>query len=184
MYHYLTSSQDLIFLCITDEDFDRSMAFHYLDELKRKFESLFTANQAKAAPPFGLNNEFSAIIEEETNVANDRASSRSSEKVRPKMTMHPKLDLDLFQMDRLRDEVQQVKDIMVANIDSIVERGEKMELLVDKTEQLSNESVTFRQRARSVTLLHTCWIGHHLVLLFFFASPEWSRGGCGGKTPG
>ena len=33
---------------------------------------------------------------------------------------------------------------MVANIDVIIERGEKLELLVDKTEHLATNSVTFR----------------------------------------
>ncbi len=46
--------------------------------------------------------------------------------------------------------VFQVRDIMVANIDSIVERGERLELLVDKTDALNTESVTFRRGARQV----------------------------------
>ena len=33
---------------------------------------------------------------------------------------------------------------MVANIDVIIERGEKLELLVDKTEHLATNSITFR----------------------------------------
>ena len=41
-------------------------------------------------------------------------------------------------------EIDQVKDIMVANIDVIIERGEKLELLVDKTEHLATNSITFR----------------------------------------
>ena len=32
----------------------------------------------------------------------------------------------------------------MANIDVIIERGEKLELLVDKTEHLATNSVTFR----------------------------------------
>ena len=34
---------------------------------------------------------------------------------------------------------------MVSNIESVVERGERMDLLVDKAEHLSTESVSFRQ---------------------------------------
>ncbi len=39
---------------------------------------------------------------------------------------------------------------MVANIDSIVERGERMELLVERTEALSSDSLTFKRNARVV----------------------------------
>lgn len=51
-------------------------------------------------------------------------------------------------VDRLKEEIQQVKDVMVSNIESIVERGERLDLLVDKTENLSSESVSFRQSSR------------------------------------
>ena len=37
---------------------------------------------------------------------------------------------------------------MVSNIESIVERGERLDLIVDKAENLSNEAVTFRQSGR------------------------------------
>ena len=38
--------------------------------------------------------------------------------------------------------------VMVSNIESIVERGERLDLIVDKAENLSNEAVTFRQSGR------------------------------------
>ena len=55
-------------------------------------------------------------------------------------------------MERVRDEVAKVKDIMVMNIEALLERGERLDLLVDKTEQLSSNSVTFKQ-ARMIRLL-------------------------------
>ena len=56
-------------------------------------------------------------------------------------------------MERVRDEVAKVKDIMVMNIEALLERGERLDLLVDKTEQLSSNSVTFKQ-ARMIRLMH------------------------------
>ena len=50
----------------------------------------------------------------------------------------------------IQDEVEQVKGIMVANIDVIMERGEKLDLLIDKTENLSANSVTFRTTSRNL----------------------------------
>lgn len=61
-------------------------------------------------------------------------------------------------VERVRDEVDRVKDIMVANIEAILERGERLELLVDKTEHLSNHSVTFKQASRS--LARKMWWQH------------------------
>ena len=58
-------------------------------------------------------------------------------------------------VQRVRNEVDRVKDIMVSNIETLVERGERLELLVDKTDQLSQHSVSFKQTSR--TLQRRMW---------------------------
>ena len=52
---------------------------------------------------------------------------------------------DPDKVERVRDEVAKVKDIMITNIEALLERGERLDLLVDKTEQLSSNAVTFKQ---------------------------------------
>ena len=52
---------------------------------------------------------------------------------------------DPDKVERVRDEVARVKDIMVTNIEALLERGERLDLLVDKTEQLSSNAVSFKQ---------------------------------------
>lgn len=42
-------------------------------------------------------------------------------------------------MTRARDEVQQVKGIMVENVEKLLQRGEQIDLLVDKAEDLQDE---------------------------------------------
>ena len=37
---------------------------------------------------------------------------------------------------------------MVANVETLMERGERLELLVDKTENLSQHSVSFRRAGK------------------------------------
>jgi len=43
-----------------------------------------------------------------------------------------------------------VRQVMVENIERVLERGEKIELLVDKTESLNHQAFKFRKQARSV----------------------------------
>ena len=52
---------------------------------------------------------------------------------------------DPDKVERVRDEVAKVKDVMITNIEALLERGERLDLLVDKTEQLSSNAVTFKQ---------------------------------------
>jgi vesicle-associated membrane protein 7 len=44
----------------------------------------------------------------------------------------------------------QVKNVMVQNIDRVLERGEKIELLVDKTDALQGEAFRFKRQARQL----------------------------------
>merc|ERR1719369_930054 len=77
-----------------------------------------------------MNTEFSLEIANEMKRAN---SPQSQDKI-----------------TNIQDEVEHVKGIMTANIDVIMERGEKLDLLIDKTENLSANSVTFRTTSRNL----------------------------------
>ena len=48
---------------------------------------------------------------------------------------------------KVKNQIEDVKGVMVENIEKVLARGEKIELLVDKTEQL-NQSARKFQKAR------------------------------------
>eukprot|EP00882_Tetradesmus_deserticola_P020165 GHRQ01021735.1.p2 GENE.GHRQ01021735.1~~GHRQ01021735.1.p2 ORF type:complete len:100 (+),score=39.49 GHRQ01021735.1:256-555(+) len=50
-------------------------------------------------------------------------------------------------IDRVRGEISQVKGIMVENIERVLDRGERLDLLVDKTDLLQGEAFAFRREA-------------------------------------
>ncbi|XP_062416733.1 vesicle-associated membrane protein 7-like [Pungitius pungitius] len=47
-------------------------------------------------------------------------------------------------------QVDDLKGIMVRNIDLVAQRGEMLELLIDKTENLVDSSVTFKTTSRNL----------------------------------
>uniref|UniRef100_A0A4W5L4G2 Vesicle-associated membrane protein 7 n=1 Tax=Hucho hucho TaxID=62062 RepID=A0A4W5L4G2_9TELE len=47
-------------------------------------------------------------------------------------------------------QVDDLKGIMVRNIDLVAQRGEKLELLIDKTENLVGSSVSFKTTSRNL----------------------------------
>lgn len=53
-------------------------------------------------------------------------------------------------LKQAQGELNNVKDIMVQNIDSILQRGERLDLLVDKTDTLAGQAYAFRRGARNV----------------------------------
>lgn len=72
--------------------------------------------------------------------------------------MHQQLkkDVDFFsdpkndKMTKIRDDISQVKEIMIDNIEKILERGDKIDTLVAKTDDLQTESRKFESNAREL----------------------------------
>jgi vesicle-associated membrane protein 7 len=54
------------------------------------------------------------------------------------------------ELSRAQHELNQVKDIMVQNVEQILSRGERIELLVDKTDVMAGQATAFRRGARTV----------------------------------
>lgn len=54
------------------------------------------------------------------------------------------------ELTRAQTELNQVKDIMVQNVEQILSRGERIELLVDKTDVMAGQATAFRRGARNV----------------------------------
>ncbi|XP_025087433.1 vesicle-associated membrane protein 7-like [Pomacea canaliculata] len=127
LFHYI-AEEKIIYLCITDDDFERSKAFSFLNEIKRRFQSQY-GMRAQTALPYAMNSEFSRIMATQMRLASDEKPD---------------------QLSKVQDEVDELKGIMVRNIDQIAERGERLELLVDKTEDLSAHSVTFKKTSRGL----------------------------------
>ena len=54
------------------------------------------------------------------------------------------------ELSRAQNELNQVKDVMVHNVEQILSRGERIDLLVDKTDVMAGQATAFRRGARTV----------------------------------
>lgn len=75
------------------------------------------------------------------------------------------------------------KDIMVQNIDSILARGERIELLVDKTDTMAGQAHAFRRGARGACCARRVAQDEALTDACSPATQA-SDGRCGGRIPG
>ncbi|KAG1664057.1 Vesicle-associated membrane protein 7 [Nymphon striatum] len=121
LFHYICEDR-IIYLCITDDDFDRSRAFLFLNEIKKRFISTY-GTRPQTALPFAMNSEYSRVL------ANQMRHYSESQ--------------DVDTVSKVQGELDELKGIMVQNIDNIASRGEKLELLVDKAESLSSTVVVY-----------------------------------------
>lgn len=77
-------------------------------------------------------------------------------------------------MSKVKGDLDEVKSVMVQNIEKVLERGEKIDRLVVKTEDLDNQAVRFKKS--STVLKRAMWwrnaklmaiLGTVFVLLLF-----------------
>jgi hypothetical protein len=78
-------------------------------------------------------------------------------------TTSPPLDA----LQEVQSEINQVKDIMVKNVEQILSRGERIELLVDKTDTLAGQAWAFKRGARSVRR-QQFWRNQRILMLTIF----------------
>ncbi|RKP25363.1 synaptobrevin, partial [Syncephalis pseudoplumigaleata] len=150
LFHYI-SQNGIVYMCMADDAFGRRIPFAFLEDIKTRFSSMYSAEQISSAIAYGMN-EFSKIIAERMDFYSNSPSA------------------DRFR--QVQGEIEQVKDVMVQNIgrhvecmhdrhadqwplERVLERGERIDLLVDRTDQLNQAAFTFRKR--STALKRAMW---------------------------
>ncbi|XP_029036195.1 vesicle-associated membrane protein 7 [Osmia bicornis bicornis] len=128
-FHYICED-NIIYMCITDDDFQKSRAFLYLTEIKRRFIAVYDQG-AQTAVAYAMNSDFARVLANE-------------------MKYYSESNQDIDVLSKVHGELDELKDIMVKNIDNVAMRGERLELLVNKTENLTANSVTFRKTSRNL----------------------------------
>lgn len=131
-FHIMIES-GLIFLCLADRVFASRRAFAYLVDVRNLFISEY-AGRWEYAVAHEMD-RFSKVLEQRSTYYSKDANS-------DKLTA-------------LQLEIDMTKNIVTENIEKIIERGEHIEMLVERSGQLSNESFQFK--AKSTELKSRLW---------------------------
>jgi len=174
LFHCVSSSCGLVALAITELDHDRAAAFTFLDSVLEKFLKYQVQSFGMDIVHYPLDNELSHIIGKEMERYSRRRTQ--SKKYESKHTNCDKIAA-------VQSDVEELKDTMVANIEVVIEHGEKVELLMGKADQLATNSITFKRAASSVQ--RAVWLKNmkvtialgFLVLLFLYFFVSLSCGG-------
>ncbi|KAI9314020.1 vesicle-associated membrane protein [Zopfochytrium polystomum] len=132
LFHYVQKN-GITYLCLAEETFGRRIPFAFLEDISVKFESVY-GSRGHTAIAYGLQ-EFSKYLAAQMAYYSSNPNS------------------DRFR--QVQGEIDQVKDVMVANIEKVLERGERIDILVDKTDTLNQASFAFKKR--STALRRAMW---------------------------
>ncbi|GAX80995.1 hypothetical protein CEUSTIGMA_g8430.t1 [Chlamydomonas eustigma] len=126
MFHVLIHS-GITYLVVSEESFGRRIPFSFLEDIKQRFVTTY-GESSKEAVAYEFNSAFSKVLAERMSFyAND-----------------PSADV----INRVQGQIGEVKNIMIENIEKVLERGEKLDLLVDRTEVLQQGALVFRREGR------------------------------------
>jgi vesicle-associated membrane protein 7 len=126
-----SSNAAITYLVVAQSELGRRIPFAFLLELKKKFLSQYSpdATEYRSLPAYGtaaFNSTLKSMLQQ-YNIAPPNDSLASA-----------------------RKEIDNVKDIMTENIERVLERGERIDLLVDKTDRLGGSARDFRVRSRGL----------------------------------
>ncbi|KAF5838848.1 R-SNARE protein, VAMP72-family [Dunaliella salina] len=118
------------YLVVADEAYGRQVPFAFLDRVKQEFEEEY-AEKGRVSTAHSLDRTFGPRLKSHMEYC----------------MAHPD---EISKITQVQRKVNEVKDVMVENIEKVLERGERIELLVDKTDVLRNQAEVFQKKGRSL----------------------------------
>ncbi|XP_042415835.1 vesicle-associated membrane protein 714-like [Zingiber officinale] len=126
IFHVLRSD-GITFLCMANDTFGRRVPFLYLEDIHMRFMKNY-GRVAHSALAYEMNDEFSRVLHQQMEL----------------YSSNPSVDT----LTRVRGEVSEVHTIMVDNIEKILDRGDRLALLVDKTATMQDSAFHFRKQSK------------------------------------
>ncbi|GAN03851.1 vesicle-associated membrane protein 712 [Mucor ambiguus] len=125
LFHYI-SEGGITYMCMANESFGRRIPFVFLLDIQSKVLANYTKAQILGAPASGMSS-FNKVIEKQMDFySNDKNADK---------------------LKQVQGEIDQVQDVMTHNIERVLERGERIDILVDKTDGLSQQAFAFKKRS-------------------------------------
>lgn len=146
---HLLCEDGLIFLCMADEVFGRRIPYVFLEDVQARFMAMHSRHATQALR-YAFQEEFSPILAQQMEYfsTDDNADTVS----------------------RVRGEILDVKRGMVENIDKILDRGDTIELLVDKAGSLQGDAFKFKKHTRTLRKKFWWQNVYYLMAIVFLLS--------------
>ncbi|XP_072994812.1 vesicle-associated membrane protein 727-like [Typha latifolia] len=138
-----------VFLVVADEAIGRSMPFVFLERVKDDFMQRYGSSIGAGGPHPLADEDDDDLFEDRFSIAYnlDREFGPRLKDHMQYCANHPE---EMGKLSKLKAQITEVKDIMMDNIEKVLDRGEKIELLVDKTESLQFQADSFQRQGRQL----------------------------------
>ncbi|XP_073047571.1 putative vesicle-associated membrane protein 726 [Primulina eburnea] len=145
-FNYLVDN-GFTYCVVAVESAGRQIPMAFLERVKDDFSKRYGGGKASTTGANGLKREFGPKLKEHMQYCVD----------------HPE---EISKLAKVKDQISQVKGVMMENIEKVLDRGEKVELLVDKTENLRSQAQDFR--TQGTKMRRKMWIHNMKIKLIVF----------------
>ncbi|KAI4992816.1 putative vesicle-associated membrane protein 726 [Hordeum vulgare subsp. vulgare] len=116
---------------VATESAGRQLPIGFIERVKEDFAKKYSGGKAKTAGANSLKREFGPKLKEHMKYCD----------------LHPE---EIDKLAKVKAQVSEVKGVMMQNIEKVLDRGEKIELLVDKTEDLRSQAQDFKKQGTKI----------------------------------
>ncbi|KAG6394860.1 hypothetical protein SASPL_145450 [Salvia splendens] len=145
-FNYLVDN-GFTYCVVAVESAGRQLPIAFLERVKDDFTKKYGGGKASTAGPNSLKREFGPKLKEQMQYCVD----------------HPE---EINQIAKVKAQVSEVKGVMLQNIEKVLDRGEKIELLVDKTDNLKSQAADFKKQGTKMK--RKMWVENMKIKLVVF----------------
>ncbi|KAK2414200.1 vesicle-associated membrane protein [Trifolium repens] len=146
-FNYL-AHDGFTYCIVAVESFDRHITMAFLERIKDDFTKRYGGGKAATATSKSLNKEFGLKLKEHMQYCVE----------------HPE---EISKLAKVKAQVSEVQDVMMQNIDRVLNRQVKIDVLMDKTDNLRNEAQVFREQGGQ--LRRKMWFQNMKIKLIILA---------------
>ncbi|KAI8924215.1 Longin-like domain-containing protein [Entophlyctis helioformis] len=130
VFHYMIEF-GVCYLCLCDRSYPKKLAFAYLEELQKEFQSLYGNEVGTVARPYAFV-KFDSFIQKSKKQFKDARTQRN--------------------LQRLNEDLGDVTRIMTKNIQDVLGRGEQLDRMSTVSQSLRDESKKYLKDTRQLNL--------------------------------
>jgi len=171
-FHYtVDGAEGYVYMVMADERCSIRLAFGYLADIQNKFKTtVHVSDRKNADDKLCLQDQFGKLLEAQLKQFN---SDPGADKIAT-----------------IQSQIKDVQNIMVENIEKVLERGERIEILVGKTDELNSQAQKFKKQ--STQLKRAMWWKNMklwaiiiiivIIIIIIIVAAACANGACSKKT--
>lgn len=126
------NENNLTYLSMSDAKYPNEFIFSYLEDIQSKFKEKYTQTQIDEALSYSLNTEFKDVLKGKLEYYNNKAEKSKDS------------------INKLKESIVETKGVLLNSQDILGQRGDKVNLIVQKADLLRMDSNSYLENAQKL----------------------------------